>query len=176
MYVDTSDMATIYDMSESTWNKWRVKGCWPPYIKLGRAIRYETDVVDKWMAERQRRSTSEPSRTAEAERYARPPAQPPRPAEAGPVEEGLMPGRSGYYADLDRNDGPAPPLLEAIKSGSSVKAMTLEIAQDLLLRTAESLNAPELPNILPPGRQSVFCLSAPLVRELVIAWKAMRVG
>lgn len=37
--------------------RWRGDG--PPFIKLGRLVRYDSDVTDAWLSERARHSTSE---------------------------------------------------------------------------------------------------------------------
>jgi hypothetical protein len=59
MLIDTRDAAGIYDISESTLAKWRLKGCGPPYIKRGRWLRYDTDKFDAWLAAHERTSTSQ---------------------------------------------------------------------------------------------------------------------
>jgi hypothetical protein len=59
MYVDTRSAAAIYDISESTLAKWRLKGCGPPYLKRGRWLRYDTHKFDAWLLKHERISTSQ---------------------------------------------------------------------------------------------------------------------
>jgi predicted DNA-binding transcriptional regulator AlpA len=58
-YEDTSEVARRTKTSESYWNKMRVAGDGPPYVKLGRKVRYRPSAVDTWMAGLTRRSTSD---------------------------------------------------------------------------------------------------------------------
>jgi hypothetical protein len=58
-YVDTNTLATITGVSASTWNKRRLTGDTPPFIKVGRSVRYHLPTARVWMADRQRRSTSD---------------------------------------------------------------------------------------------------------------------
>jgi len=39
----------------------RCRGDGPPFIKVGRLVRYDPDLTDKWLTERVRQSTSETS-------------------------------------------------------------------------------------------------------------------
>jgi len=39
--------------------RWRCEGGGPGYLKLGSRVRYERDVLDRWLDARRRRSTSE---------------------------------------------------------------------------------------------------------------------
>jgi predicted DNA-binding transcriptional regulator AlpA len=48
--------------SESTLEKKRLTGEGPPFIRLGRAVVYDTRDLDAWLAARRARSTSEPTR------------------------------------------------------------------------------------------------------------------
>jgi predicted DNA-binding transcriptional regulator AlpA len=63
-YVDTKGLEAITGISASTWNKRRVTGDTPPFMKVGRSVRYHVQTVRDWMAERAQRSTSEGARTA----------------------------------------------------------------------------------------------------------------
>jgi hypothetical protein len=58
-YVDTNTLATITGVSASTWNKRRLTGDTPPFIKVGRSVRYHLPTARAWMTDRQRRSTSD---------------------------------------------------------------------------------------------------------------------
>ena len=46
-------------LSPSTLNKWRVQGCGPKFVKLGRSVAYRPADIDAWLAEQVRGSTSE---------------------------------------------------------------------------------------------------------------------
>ena len=46
-------------LSVRTLQQWRVKGGGPPYLKLGAAVRYNPEAVDKWLAERTVTNTSQ---------------------------------------------------------------------------------------------------------------------
>jgi hypothetical protein len=58
-YVDTDGLAVITGISPSTWHKRRLTGDTPPFVKVGRSVRYHVPTAKAWMAERQRRSTSD---------------------------------------------------------------------------------------------------------------------
>ena len=53
------DAANLLRLSESWLAKSRMRGDGPPYVKLGRAIRYREGAVLQWLRSRQRLSTSE---------------------------------------------------------------------------------------------------------------------
>jgi len=56
-------VATRLSLSSKTLRNWRVKGLGPPFVRLSRrAVRYEAEVVDEWIATRARRSTSDKGR------------------------------------------------------------------------------------------------------------------
>lgn len=59
MLLTTTETATFLKISKSTLNKWRVYGSGPPYIKIGEAVRYEPSVLEAWISENSRRSTSQ---------------------------------------------------------------------------------------------------------------------
>ena len=46
--------------SPRTFEGWRISGEGPPYMKLGRNVLYDLDVVDAWLDARRRTSTSDP--------------------------------------------------------------------------------------------------------------------
>jgi hypothetical protein len=54
-----AEAARILKVSTSWLAKARMRGDGPPYIKVGRAIRYSEPVILQWMKSRQRLSTSE---------------------------------------------------------------------------------------------------------------------
>ncbi|MCL4839136.1 MAG: helix-turn-helix domain-containing protein [Thermoanaerobaculia bacterium] len=45
-------------LQRATLEKWRVLGCGPEYLKLGRAVRYQPAALEEFIASRRRRSTS----------------------------------------------------------------------------------------------------------------------
>jgi predicted DNA-binding transcriptional regulator AlpA len=57
----TPAAADYLGYSESTLEKKRVTGDGPPFIRLGRAIVYDTRDLDAWLAERRATSTSDTS-------------------------------------------------------------------------------------------------------------------
>ena len=57
-YVDTRKLAELTGISASTWNKRRLSGDTPAFIKIGRSVRYHVPTARKWLARRERRSTS----------------------------------------------------------------------------------------------------------------------
>jgi predicted DNA-binding transcriptional regulator AlpA len=59
-YEDTSELARRTKTSESYWNKLRVAGDGPPYVKVGRMVRYRPSAVDTWLVNLTRNSTSDP--------------------------------------------------------------------------------------------------------------------
>jgi predicted DNA-binding transcriptional regulator AlpA len=57
----TPKAADYLGYAESTLEKKRLAGDGPPFIRLGRAIVYDTRDLDAWLAARRARSTSEPT-------------------------------------------------------------------------------------------------------------------
>jgi predicted DNA-binding transcriptional regulator AlpA len=58
-YVTTGELAAVTGVSTSTWNKRRLTGDTPPFVKVGKSVRYHLPAAKAWMAERVRRSTSD---------------------------------------------------------------------------------------------------------------------
>ncbi len=56
---DTKGAARHTGLSVSALNKYRVYGGGPRYFKVGRRVLYDLHVLDKWIAEHARTSTSE---------------------------------------------------------------------------------------------------------------------
>jgi predicted DNA-binding transcriptional regulator AlpA len=53
-------VAARLSLSPATLRNWRVRGFGPPFVRLSRrAVRYEAEVVDNWIAVRARRSTGD---------------------------------------------------------------------------------------------------------------------
>ena len=65
-YVSVRTLSELTDISVSTWNKRRLTGNTPPYMKVGRSVRYHIPTVKEWMNAHQRRSTSEADVAEEA--------------------------------------------------------------------------------------------------------------
>ena len=60
VYQPPRQFARITGISESTLAKLRMTGSGPPYVKVGRSVRYPVRAGLEWMAGHTRRSTSEP--------------------------------------------------------------------------------------------------------------------
>jgi predicted DNA-binding transcriptional regulator AlpA len=58
-FVDTRELARITGISKSTWDKRRLTGDTPPYIKLGRSVRYRLRTATEWLETKSRASTSD---------------------------------------------------------------------------------------------------------------------
>jgi predicted DNA-binding transcriptional regulator AlpA len=54
----TKDLARFTGGAESTWEKKRLTGDGPPYLKIGRHVRYRPSDVEAWLAKQVRQSTS----------------------------------------------------------------------------------------------------------------------
>ncbi len=52
------DAADELNISFRTLQQWRVRGIGPPYLKLGRSVRYDADVLEAWLAAQSRTSTA----------------------------------------------------------------------------------------------------------------------
>jgi predicted DNA-binding transcriptional regulator AlpA len=57
--IDTGELARRTGTGVSTWAKRRLTGDTPPYLKLGRTVRYRWEDVLAWLEGRSRRSTSD---------------------------------------------------------------------------------------------------------------------
>ena len=51
--------AARLNLSKRTLQAWRTRGDGPPYVKLGRAVRYDPRASDDWLASRTRRHTAD---------------------------------------------------------------------------------------------------------------------
>ena len=58
--LNVDDAATYTGLSASTLNKLRVFGGGPMFLKLGRRVAYDVTDLDAWLANKRRRSTSDP--------------------------------------------------------------------------------------------------------------------
>ncbi len=57
-YVNVRELAEVTGVSASTWNKRRLTGDTPPFVKVGASVRYNLATAKDWIAARQRTSTS----------------------------------------------------------------------------------------------------------------------
>ena len=55
--LSVKEVVAEYGMSLPYWNRLRVTGEGPPYIKLGASVRYRRADIERWLAEQQRVST-----------------------------------------------------------------------------------------------------------------------
>lgn len=55
----TAIASRVCGISESTLEKWRVTGHGPPFLKLGRLVRYSRSDLEAWKAEHRIQSTAE---------------------------------------------------------------------------------------------------------------------
>lgn len=49
VFITEKDAARLLSVSNRTLQAWRGREVGPPFIKLGRAIRYERDALIRWM-------------------------------------------------------------------------------------------------------------------------------
>lgn len=57
--IDENDAAKALGVQPCTLAAWRVRGSDLPFIKVGRAVRYDEDDIAAWIASRKVHSTSE---------------------------------------------------------------------------------------------------------------------
>jgi predicted DNA-binding transcriptional regulator AlpA len=61
------DLERLTQQARSTWQKRRLTGDGPPFVKIGRSVRYPSSGVKAWLAARPRLlSTSDPRHTPES--------------------------------------------------------------------------------------------------------------
>jgi predicted DNA-binding transcriptional regulator AlpA len=51
-WLTTAELPGYTGLSASLFEKLRAQGCGPPYVKIGRAVRYRAELVDCWMTKR----------------------------------------------------------------------------------------------------------------------------
>lgn len=59
MYLNTKQAAERLTLSPNTLEVWRCRGDGPPFVKLGRAVRYRASDLDAYVERRTRNNTSE---------------------------------------------------------------------------------------------------------------------
>jgi len=57
--LDETAVASLLSLSVRTLQSWRVSGGGPPFFKIGRAVRYNINDIEDWVARRARASTSD---------------------------------------------------------------------------------------------------------------------
>jgi predicted site-specific integrase-resolvase len=55
----TEEAARFLRLKKQTMEAWRLKGVGPVFVKLGRRVVYRREALEQFMAERERRSTSD---------------------------------------------------------------------------------------------------------------------
>lgn len=58
-YLDTIQLAERTGIAASTWEKRRLSGQTPTYLKVGRRVLYNLQEVQEWLAQHRRHSTSD---------------------------------------------------------------------------------------------------------------------
>ena len=59
--IDEEQAAAILKLSPRTLQAWRVRGCGPKFVKVGRSVRYQSEEVQEFVNENVHQSTSEKS-------------------------------------------------------------------------------------------------------------------
>jgi hypothetical protein len=54
------DASKLLCLSVRTLQKWRLSGCGPRFLKLGHAVRYDRDEIERYLEGARRDSTSDP--------------------------------------------------------------------------------------------------------------------
>ena len=62
--LDEKKTAQMLGLSPRTLQMWRLKGEGPPFVRLGAAIRYDLEEVNRWLDDQTRKSTSDPGPAA----------------------------------------------------------------------------------------------------------------
>jgi hypothetical protein len=58
--INEREAATLLRLSVKCLQNWRVRGDGPPFVRLGRCVRYEVPALEAFVQEAVRRSTSDP--------------------------------------------------------------------------------------------------------------------
>lgn len=56
-FLDTVQAAKRLGLKKSTLDTWRCRGDGPPFVKMGRAVRYRTADLERWVESRVMRNT-----------------------------------------------------------------------------------------------------------------------
>ena len=65
-FVTSRELELITSVAKSTWDKRRVTGDTPPYVKIGRSVRYHLPTAIEWLKNHSRRSTSAEDATVQS--------------------------------------------------------------------------------------------------------------
>jgi excisionase family DNA binding protein len=89
------EVAEALRLSVRTVERLRATGEGPEYIRFGSSVRYDRDALARWLAERKRRSTSEPDREMQPPHEQSPPQDGPGDRQPHPSVQrrGIRPGR-----------------------------------------------------------------------------------
>ncbi|MEK7752847.1 MAG: helix-turn-helix domain-containing protein [Acidobacteriota bacterium] len=49
-HLTDTELARRWRLSVSTLRKWRLRGGGPPFVRLGRAVRYDLRTLENWLA------------------------------------------------------------------------------------------------------------------------------
>ena len=60
MLMSQTQLARRLEVSRRTLERWRVEGGGPPFLKVGRGVRYDDNDLAAWIAAQRRLSTSDP--------------------------------------------------------------------------------------------------------------------
>jgi predicted DNA-binding transcriptional regulator AlpA len=63
--VDEKQAARICGCKPQTLGVWRVKGCGPPFLKIGRLVRYRASDLEQYLASRRCQNTAEAAALAD---------------------------------------------------------------------------------------------------------------
>ena len=61
---DTSRAAELLGVSPRTLEGMRLSGGGPPFVKVGRLVRYRPEALERWLMQNERRSTSDLGRAS----------------------------------------------------------------------------------------------------------------
>ena len=59
-FIDEAQLEARTGISRRNWERKRIRGDGPPFVKIGRLVRYPVSELDAWLAAHLRHSTSDP--------------------------------------------------------------------------------------------------------------------
>jgi hypothetical protein len=90
----TEEAARFLRLQRQTLEAWRLRGTGPAFVKLGRRVVYRREAIERFIAERERTSTSAPSATVPSKPQAPlSPSRKRRPAPPAPQRRASHPSR-----------------------------------------------------------------------------------
>ena len=72
MFLTRKRLSELIDVSERTFERWRVEGTGPAFVKAGRKVLYRANDVEAWLLATRRQSTSSSSGNSLSDKNARP--------------------------------------------------------------------------------------------------------